>query len=303
MPRFFLLMAFLSLVVSPPESAWSSGPKLAPVPLTKKEPVTDTYFSTTVKDDYRWLEQLDDPKVKAWAEAQNTRAQSFLAALPGRTQLAAQIKKLVSSTPPNFGDLQVVGGKIFALKFDPAKQQRFVVLLDSPDHPGSEKSVCDPNSVDPSGATAIDWFVPSPDGTLVAASLSKNGSEDGDLCFFEVATGKQLPDLIKHVQYPTGGGSAAWTRDGKAIFYTRYPREGERPATDAHFFQQVFFHQVGAPESEDVYSVGKDFPKIAEVQLQSNGGSDYLIATVANGDGGDFEAFRLRPGQEMEADH
>jgi prolyl oligopeptidase len=295
MRGFFLSMVFMSSMLFPQQSSWGSDPELALAPPTEEESVTDTYFGTRVRDDYRWLERLDDSKVKAWAAAQNARAQSFLAALPGRTQLAAQVKKLFSSTPPTFGDLQIVGGKIFALKFDPAKQQKFLVLLDSPDNPGSEKSVCDPNAIDPSSATAIDWFVPSPNGAFVAVSLSKNGTEDGDLYFFDVATGKQLPDLIKHVQFPTGGGSAAWTKDGNGIFYTRYPREGERPTADAHFFQQVYFHHIGAPESEDVYSVGKEFPKIAEVELQSNVDSDYVVATVANGDGGDFEHFVYGP--------
>jgi prolyl oligopeptidase len=295
MRRFLLLATFISSILLSQPCGWSSGPKLAPAEPTRKESATDTYFGTTVRDDYRWLEQLDDPKVKAWAAAQNARAEGFLAALPGRSQLAAQIKKLVTSAPLSYGELQVVKGKIFALKFDPTKQQRFLVLLNSPDNGEREKPVCDPNTIDSSGATAIDWYVASPDGALVAVSLSKNGSEDGDLNFFDVATGKQMTDLIKHVQFPTGGGSAAWSKDGKGIFYTRYPREGERPAEDAHFFQQVYFHQIGAPESEDVYSVGKEFPKIAEVQLQSNIDSDYIVATVANGDGGDFEHFVYGP--------
>src|SRR3984893_13909196 len=251
MRGFLISMAFISSMLFPPQSGWGSDPELALAPPTKEESVTDNYFGTTVRDDYRWLERLDDSKVKAWAAAQNARAQSFLAALPGRAQLAAQVKKLFSSTPPTFGDLQIAGGKIFALKFDPAKQQKFLVLLDSPDHPESEKSVCDPNAIAPSGAVAIDWFVPSPDGALVAVCLSRNGTEDGDLHFFDVATGTPLPDVIKGVQFPTGGGSAAWTKGGHGIFYTRYPKEGERPAADAHFFQQVYFHKIGAPESED----------------------------------------------------
>jgi prolyl oligopeptidase len=295
MRRFFLLMAFISSMLSSEQYGWGSDPKLAPAPPTRKESVTDTYFQTTVRDDYRWLEQINDPEVKEWAAAQNVRAQSFLADLPGLTELAAQVKKLILSAPPALRDLRIAGDKIFALKTDPAKQQNFLVLLDSPEKPGAERPVCDPNAIDPSGVTAIDWYVPSPDGTLAAVCLSKNGTEDGNLSFFDAATGQQLPDLIHHVQFPTGGGSAAWTKDGKGIFYTRYPREGERPVADAHFYQQVYFHQIGTPESEDVYAIGKEFPKIAEVSLQSNVESDYVVATVANGDGGDFEHFVCGP--------
>jgi prolyl oligopeptidase len=273
----------------------ASAPSLEPAPATAKQPVTDNFDGVTVKDDYRWMEQLSDPKVKAWAEKQNERAQEFLNALPGRAQLAAEIKKLITSTPPRIALIAVAADKIFGLKVDPAKQQAFAVVANSLDDPASEKIVCDPNTLDPSGKTSMDWFVPSPDGKTLAVSLSKNGTEDGDLCFFDVETGKQLPDVIKHVQFPTGGGSAAWTKDSAAVFYTRYPREGERPADDLHFYMQVYFHKLGSPESEDTYSIGKEFPKIAEVALQSNGASDYVVATVGNGDGGDFAHYVYGP--------
>jgi prolyl oligopeptidase len=297
MRRFPLAIALAGSAFFLQATGRASLPALEPAPPTTKHTVTDTIDGVTIQDDYQWLEQLNDPKVKAWAEKQNQRAQKFLDALPGRAQLATQIKKLVTSVPPGIREVEIVGNKIFGLKLDPAKQQPFVVVLDDPNNPESEKTVCDPNAIDPSGATALDWFVPSPDGKTLAVSISKNGTEDGDLCFFDVDTGKQLPDIIKHVQFPTGGGSAAWTRDGKAIFYTRYPREGERPAAQLHFFQQIYFHRLGAPESEDVYSIGKDFPKIAEVELQSNSDSDYVIASVENGDGGDYETFAYGPDQ------
>jgi prolyl oligopeptidase len=276
-------------------AAQAAVPSLEAAPATAKEPVTDVFDGVTVKDDYRWMEQLSDSKVKAWAEKQNERSQKFLNGLPGRAQLSAQIKKLITSTPPNLAFAEVIADKIFALKVDPAKQQPFIVVVNSPDDPSSEKAVCDPNSIDPTGKTSIDWFVPSPDGKTVAVSLSKNGTEDGDLCFFEVETGKQLPDVIKHVQFPTGGGSAAWTKDSTAVLYTRYPREGERPADDLHFYMQVYFHKLGSPESEDTYSIGKEFPKIGEVVLESNADSDYIIATVENGDGGDYAHFVYGP--------
>src|SRR5258708_13411536 len=107
---------------------------------------------------------------------------------------------LITSAPPSLAFLQPVGDKIFAFKIDPAKQQPFVVVLDSADDASSEKAVCDPNTLDSTGATSIDWFVPSPDGKTVALSLSKHGTEDGDLCSFHVKTSKHLPNDIKHVQ-------------------------------------------------------------------------------------------------------
>jgi prolyl oligopeptidase len=287
------LLAGLGLIGS--QWVFAESPKLEPAPETKKQPVTDSYYDVTVQDDYRWLEDLKSPQVKAWAEQQNQRSEKFLAALPGRSAIAEEVKTLTSVQPISYGNIQLIAGKVFALKFDPKKQQQFLVVLEAADRPESERPVCDPNIIDSTGTTAIDWFVPSPDGKTVAVSLSKKGSEDGDLYFFSVADGKQSPEVLKKVQFPTAGGSAAWTKDSAGIFYTRFPREGERPASDLHFYQQVYFHRLGTNESEDTYSIGKDFPKIAEVELQSVSDSDLIVATIQNGDGGDYEHFVFGP--------
>ena len=50
------------------------------------------------------------------------------------------------------------------------------------------RTLVDPNVIDPTGHTAFDWFVPSPDGDKLAVSLSEGGSESGTLHVYDVAT-------------------------------------------------------------------------------------------------------------------
>jgi hypothetical protein len=54
--------------------AMAQGPSIPAAPATPKRPVTDEYQGVKVTDDYRWLENWDDPQVKQWSAAQNARS-------------------------------------------------------------------------------------------------------------------------------------------------------------------------------------------------------------------------------------
>ncbi len=264
------------------------APARAQQPPTDKLPVSDEYHGIKVVDDYRWLEEAGSPAVKAWSEAQNRHTRAYLDALPERAGIEARLTELYAKDPPSYSGLVARPGRLFALKFQPPKQQRLLVMLASADDPASEKLVLDPNEIAPKGQVAMDWFVPSPDGKLLAVSLSEHGSEEGTLYFYRTDTGERLPDSIARVQYPTGGGSAAWAPDGTAVYYTRYPLAGEKPPADLNFYQQIHCHQLGTPAGTDVYSAGRDFPRIAEIELHTSRDGRWLLASVANGDGGEF---------------
>jgi prolyl oligopeptidase len=270
-------------------------PAAKPAAETPKKPVSTKYQGVTVDDPYQWLEKDDEPDVKTWSDAQNQRTRQYLDQLPDRGAIEKQLTEWYAKTSPSYSSLVSRPGLLFVMKFQPPKQQPLLVTLTSADDLKSEKVVLDPNVLDTKGTTAIDWFVPSWDCKYVAVSLSQGGSEDGTLHFYETATGKALPDAIAHVQYPTAGGSAAWNADGTGVYYTRFPRKGERPEADLNFYQQVYFHKLGTPDTKDTYSIGKDFPRIAEIVLEGSPDGRYILATVGNGDGGDFAHYLLGP--------
>jgi prolyl oligopeptidase len=266
---------------------------LPAIPQTPKKPVTDEYQGVQVVDDYRWLEPSADADVRRWSDQENARARAYLDRLANRAALVERLNRLNGSSSVRFSGLVSRGGVLFAMKTQPPKRQAYLVALASPDDPDSARTVVDPNVLDPSGSTTIDFYEPSLDGKLVAVSLSKGGTEDGSVSVFEVATGNQRSDLVPRVNGATAGGSVAWNRDGTGFWYTRYPRAGERPVADLDFFQQVYFHRLGAATAQDEYAVGKQFPRIAEVELRSADDGRYVLARVANGDGGEFLHFML----------
>jgi len=288
--RLFVVSGMLGLLIMNLRAAESKPP-----PAAEKKPVFNEYHGTKVEDDYQWLENDDDPAVKAWSDAENKRTRADLDSLASRAGIEKQLKDWCAKTSPSYSSIVARPGILFAMKFQPPKQQPMLVTLASANDLKSEKVLVDPNQIDSKGTTAIDWFEPSLDGKKAAVSLSKGGSEDGTLHFFDTAAGKELGDTIAHVQYPTAGGSAAWNADGSGVYYTRFPRKGERSDEDLNFYQQVYFHKLGTADSADTYSIGKEFPRIAEVKLESSGDGKYILATVANGDGGDFAHYLLGP--------
>ena len=283
------------VVVVPPSPP--PPPKGPQPPETSKVPVTTAYHTFKVTDDYAWLESNTDPKVSAWSDAQNAFTHATLDAYPDRAAIRKRVAELDGEDSPSYGDLEVRGSTLFVMKTQPPKQQAFLVTVAALADVGTEKVLLDPNALDASGKTTIDWFVPSHDGKRVAVSLSVGGSESGDVHVYDVATGKEhAKDTVPRVNGGTAGGSLAWTANDAGFYYTRYPHEGERPAADLSVYQQVYFHKLGADVTKDVYAIGKDFPRIAEVTLESSPDGSTVTALVANGDGGDFELYVHKDG-------
>ena len=280
-PRATSVLAFPLLLAA-------AGDIAAPPP-TRRAPVEDRYHGVAVVDDYRWLEDARSPEVVAWTEAQNRYTRAVLDALPGVEALRRRVREIRTIEVPRFGGLKTAGGRLFALRFRPPQQQPVLVVLPSADRPDEARVLVDPNALDPSGGTSMDWYVPSLDGRLLAVSLARGGSERGDVHVYDVESATPLADVISRANYGTAGGSLAWDARGEGFYYTRYPRPGERPEADLDFYVQVYYHRLGTPDSSDRYEIGKDFPRIAEIDLRARPDGRYVVANVQNGDGGEFE--------------
>jgi prolyl oligopeptidase len=277
----FLFLCLFTLV------AFAQTPAVPKPPDTAKHPVVDEYQGAKVTDDYRWLESWDDPAVKQWSAAENARAREYLDHLPARPAIKQRLQQLASISSATYYNLEFRGGILFAMKFQPPQQQPMLIAMPSADDPDSAKVVFDSNAAG-KASLSVEFYTPSLDGKYVAVALTEGGSEDCAAHVFEVATGRELSDVVPRVNFATGGGSIDWKADASGFYYTRYPQGNERPAEDANFYQQVYLHKLGTDPRQDEYVIGKDFPRIAEIKLQASNDGRWLLAAVANGDGGQF---------------
>lgn len=264
-------------------------------PETKRVAVAEVFHGESVVEEYRWLEDQTQPDVRQWMKVQNQHTREFLDALPGRQQIRDQLTKLYSSSSVLFSSPVYRAGQYFALRYEPGQQHETLVTLQSLDAAGSFRFIVDPNKLAPDGSISIDWFEPSPDGKLVAVSLSTDGSEAGDVHVYDLTREMKEVDVVTRVNAGTAGGDLAWSPDSSGFYYTRYPRPGERPDDEMGFFQQGWYHRIGTPAESDRYELGKDFPRIAEIEFEMHDESGQLLVTVQDGDSGRFAHFLRSP--------
>ena len=269
-------------------------------PATRVEMVQDEMHGTSVEDPYRWLEDWDDAAVKAWSDGQNAYARSVLGDLPERPVVRARIEEILTSAAAvNYEAVDFIGeNALLALKDDPNKQQRLLVRMDARGDPATEIALVDPNEIDPTHGTSIDWYESSHDGSLVAVSMSSGGSESGDVHVYDTRSGEQVGVVIERVNGGTAGGDIAWFPDDSGFYYTRYPREGERGEEDRYFYQQVWKHTLGTAAKDDEYVFGEDFPRIAASRLAVDAASGRLLVWTQYGDSQTFALYLRQPDGE-----
>jgi prolyl oligopeptidase len=259
---------------------------------TPRVPVTTTYHGEAVTEEYRWLEDAVSSETSSWTRAQHERTMRYLRSLPAYEDIRGRAREILEAGATSYAGIRKAGATYFALKHQPPRQQPFIVALDSLDDAASERTVVDPNELDPTGATTIDWYVPSSDGKMVAVSLSSHGTEDGALRLFDVGTGVSRDPEIPHVNSGTAGGSLVWRADGRAFWHTHHPLPGERDGLqDIGFFQDIWIHDLEVGGSRvDLEGVFAD-DRIVENLLVGDAHGRWVLDRAAEGDGGEWQLF------------
>src|SRR5436190_12706789 len=221
----------------------SPSPSLT-YPVTRKTNVVDDYNGVKVADPYRWLEDDNSPETKAWVDAQNRITFAYLQTIPGLPAFRARLTKLWNFE--RYGVPFKEGGRYFFTKNDGLQNQS--VLFTMPSLDTQPMVLLDPNKLSADGTVALADYSISNDGNLMAYALSTAGSDWREWRVRDIRTGQDLADLVKWSRF----SSASWTQDGKGFFYSRFdePRK-ENEFKGTLFFQKLYYHRLGTPQSED----------------------------------------------------
>lgn len=197
-----------------------------------------------VRDPYRWLEDSESPRVRAWTAAQQARTRAYLDGLHDRAAIAARLRESLDC-----GALGVVvprGDWRFFTRRWAGMPQAALYVRDA-EGESEERLLVDPAPLSPDAATALDWWYPSDDGELVAYGISEAGTEDSVLHVLETGTGRVREDRIPRCRL----ASVAFEPGNRALLYTRLPLPGEVPEGEEHYHGRVFRHVLGTDSADD----------------------------------------------------
>lgn len=243
MYRILVVVAALSMLScsSDPAEEGASGRTFA-YPESKRIDHVDVYHGVRVPDPYRWLEDEASPETRVWIEAQNALSQPFLESIPARERIKARMTELWNYERY---DVPIVrGGRYFYLRNDGLQNQSVLYVAESLH--GEPRVLLDPNALSPDGTIALGEFVPSPDGRVLAYSLSDGGTDWRTWHFRDVETGRDLPEVLRFLKF----AEVAWTADSKSVYYSRYPMLPDGTG-DGSKQREIYRHVLGTPVASD----------------------------------------------------
>src|SRR6202140_1656039 len=219
-----------------------------PAPVAPRRPHSFTTHGITLVDDYAWLKDANwqevlrdpsvvDPDIRKYLEAENDYTESLLGhtgALQKKlvAEMRGRIKEDDSSVPsPD-------GAYAYMRKFREGGQHELFGRM--PRDGGEAEIILDGDQL----AAEHEYFKfggtrHSPDHRLQAWSADVKGSEYFAIRVRDWATRADLGDLVEETD-----GAVVWSTDCRSFFYVKLD--------DNHRPMQVWRHQLGTPQADDV---------------------------------------------------
>jgi len=237
---------------------------------------TDNYHGTRVADPYRPLEDPDSAPTRAWIEAENRLTFAYLEQIPAREKIRARLKELLNYE--RFSVPQKKGARYFYSRNSGLQNQSVLYWLPALD--AEPRVLLDPNGLSADGTVSVSATALSDDGSLLAYSLSSSGSDWQQWHVREVETGNDLPDLVRWSKF----SGASFSKDGKGFFYSRYDEpKAESMLRDANYYQKLYYHRLGTPQSEDTLIYHRDDQKEWGFSGSVTDDGGYLILHISEG--------------------
>ncbi|MDX1444836.1 prolyl oligopeptidase family serine peptidase [Lishizhenia sp.] len=210
-------------------------------PETKKVDSADTYFGTTVRDPYRWLEDDMSTETAEWVKAQNEHTFAYLNEIPFKDKIKKRLEELWNYE--KIGSPFKEGENTYYYKNNGLQNQYAIYKVNEE---GEDELFLDPNKFSEDGTTSLGGLSFSKNGEKLAYSISEGGSDWRKVIVIDVASKDIIEDTIVDVKF----SGISWLGN-EGFYYSSYdkPKGSELSAkTDHH---KVYYHKLGTPQAQD----------------------------------------------------
>lgn len=222
--------------------------------LAPSKPATDEFFEVKIVDDYRNLENLDDPQTLSWMKSQTSYTNSILDLIPKRKYYSDKRLELDRRQKYSISNLKMTSNdKYFYLKKNGSEKTAKLYYRDR--FSGNEELLYDPINYRNSEAGhefVINYISPSWDGSKIAISMAEKGQELAEAIIMDVKSKTIHSEVITNIE-PVSSGGIKWLDDNSGFFYLYYPTKDTKSLDFYKKTQTV------------LYKLGTDSPKITEV--------------------------------------
>ncbi|HTA30462.1 MAG TPA: hypothetical protein VK731_08245, partial [Candidatus Cybelea sp.] len=274
--RFGAAVVLLSLLVALPGAA-APEPEY---PKARRDDALDDYHGVKVADPYRWLERLDSPETRQWVRAEARLTDSYLTGIPVRQSIEQRLSALLDFE--KFG-MPFHKGQHYFYSHNSGLQPQSV-LYGSLGLDGAPAMAFDPNALSTNGSLAIVGYVASPDGGTLAYGVSQGGSDWTDWHFRDIASGKDLPDVLRWIKYY----HPIFSPDGKGLYYSAFPAPPPGQELRARDLgDAVYYHGLGSPATADHKLYERPDHSDWQFEPHLTGDGRWLVLRVGEGEVGD----------------
>lgn len=212
-------------------------------PATNKGTQTDNYFGTIVKDPYRWLEDDNSEKTKAWVKEENMVTNDYLTSIPYRKKVKKRLEEMWNYA--KYSSPFKEGSYYYFYKNDGLQNQS--VLYRQQGLEGVPEIFIDPNSMSKDGTVSPGVPVFTKSAKYCAYLLAQSGSDWQEAYIMDVATKQVLGEKLQWIKF----SGLSWKGDD-GFFYSRYPVEDEKnKLSQQNRFHKIYYHKVGTSQAED----------------------------------------------------
>jgi prolyl oligopeptidase len=242
-------------------------------PKTRKKPVLDSIFGTTVLDNYRWLEDDKSPETEAWVKAENEVTFGYLSQIPYRAQLKDRLTELWNYE--KVGTPFIEGDYTYFSKNNGL--QNHSVIYRKKHGADALEIFLDPNTFSDDATTSLGAISFSKDGKTAAYSISEGGSDWRKIIIIDTKSKTTKEDTLVDVKF----SGISWYKN-EGFYYSSYdkPKGSELSAkTDQH---KLYYHQLGTSQKEDPVIFGEiPTEKHRYVSGSVSEDNNYLVITAS----------------------